>query len=353
MSSVLYEKKGRLGLATLNRQSSLNTLNTEMVCSMKTQFAEWFKDPSVSLIVLQGAGEKAFCAGGDVKSVVLEARQDRRSSYPHSFFANEYQLDYAIHHSPKPVVVIGHGITMGGGIGLLAGASCRVVTETSVLAMPEISIGFFPDVGGSYFLNKMPGKLGLFLALTASRMNAADSIFAGLADVFLTQARVISLVDHLAAISDKSLLEDRKSLLREIKRFAEQDSASCPAGSLSKKLEQINQACSGSTIQDVWSALTSAEGTFPEVKTLKRGSPTSAALIFEQLKRGKNLSLGDCFKMELHMALQCCQENDFIEGVRALLIDKDQKPSWKPERIEEVKLDSIERYFELAPLTLD
>ena len=360
MNSIISQHLGHIGLATLNRPTALNTLNTEMVCSLYDQLQGWFADPSVSLIILQGAGEKAFCAGGDVKAVALEVIKEKKnklsspshspqapqSGYADEFFSQEYRLDQGIHHSPKPILVIGHGITMGGGIGLLAGASCRVVTETSILAMPEISIGFFPDVGASYFLSRMPDHLGLFLALTAYRFNARDAIDIGLADAFLPQVRVPELIDHLEKqIAANPQSCDPRSLRQEIKSFSRQFQSNCPEETLKNKRKKIQEMCSGETIQEIYSKMAQEAETFPAVQGLLKGSPTSAALILEQLKRGATLTLDECFEMELRMAVECCRQNDFLEGVRAVLIDKDQKPKWQPGGIDDVNSEYVQSYF--------
>ena len=189
---VLFEERSaangmRFGIATLNAPQTLNGLSLEMVDLLAARLDEWARDPGVALVVLQGAGEKAFCAGGDLHGLYRSMGENQGKSgwsnaYARRFFEHEYRLDYRIHTYPKPVLCWGHGIVMGGGIGLMMGASHRVVSETSRLAMPEVSIGLFPDVGGSWLLNRMPGRIGLFLALTGAHMNTADAFFAGLAD---------------------------------------------------------------------------------------------------------------------------------------------------------------------------
>jgi enoyl-CoA hydratase/carnithine racemase len=346
MGSVLHEKKASLGISTLTREASLNTLDLEMVCSLKEQFQAWFQDPDVSLIILRGQGNKAFCAGGDVKSVVLKEKQSTQSTYSRDFFSNEYQLDLMIHTSPKPVLVIAHGITMGGGIGLLAGGSCRIVTETSVLAMPEISIGFFPDVGGSYFLSRMPHNLGLFLALTSYRMNASDSIFVGLADLFLQQEKVPSLIEHLTHFRGaKDKRESTRMLMEEVRRFGGQNLKDLPSGPLSDHLDILQVMTQGASILEFHDHMMNTQQPYFKLDPFVKGSPTSAHLIFEQLKRGANLSLEQCFSMELNMALQCCRRHDFSEGVRAVLIDKDQKPLWQPAVLDEVSPQEIQEHF--------
>ena len=208
---VLFEvraaKNGRgIGMMTLNAEKTLNALSLEMIDLMAEQLAAWSTDDNIAMVFMQAAGEKAFCAGGDLQNLYqsmlthhasAEKNDIRANPYACDFFNREYRLDYFIHTYPKPILCWGHGIVMGGGIGLMAGASHRVVTEKSRLAMPEIGIGLFPDVGGSYFLNRMPGKLGLFLALTGAMINAADAKFTKLADYAIAQVDKASVLEKL------------------------------------------------------------------------------------------------------------------------------------------------------------
>ncbi|WP_334167975.1 enoyl-CoA hydratase/isomerase family protein, partial [Achromobacter mucicolens] len=195
---VLFEERSaangmRFGIATLNAPQTLNGLSLEMVDLLADRLDAWARDPGVALVVLQGAGDKAFCAGGDLHGLYRSMTENTgkpswSNTYARTFFEREYRLDYRIHTYPKPVLCWGHGIVMGGGIGLMMGASHRVVSETSRLAMPEVSIGLFPDVGGSWLLNRMPGRSGVFLALTGAQLNTSDAFFAGLADFRLNSA---------------------------------------------------------------------------------------------------------------------------------------------------------------------
>ena len=341
---------GRVAFACLNRPEALNTLNLELVTRLRKQLAEWHNDSEVAVIVLRGEGPRAFCAGGDVKTVCLEIAKGN-ASYGTDFFKEEYRLDYAIHESLKPIVVVAHGFTMGGGIGLLAGASCRVVTSSSVLSMPELAIGFFSDVGASYFLADLPGRLGLFLALTGTRLNAADAIFAGMADFFISDARIADFCALLEATTwSHDSDANRRQLKARTKTFSKEFASQLPPAQLKPLLAEINAALAGNDPRASMARLLkmseSSDALLSGAATaFKRGSPTSAFLIFEQTRRGSQLSLAAALRMELDLATNCCRGHDFPEGVRALLIDKDQKPNWQPAMLEEVTDNVIAGYF--------
>ena len=228
---------------------------------------------------------------------------------------------------------------MGGGIGLMSGASHRVVTETTLMAMPEITIGLFPDVGGSYFLNQMPGATGLFLALTGLRLNAGDALFVGLADFFVENKNKNIFFEKLLKGSGKNYLLEQES---QRKKWLENSP-------VKKNQNVIKGLVQGKSLREIYKGFEALKTDDPWLragqKTFLSGSPTSAALIFEQLRRGRELSLREVFQMELVLAVQCSRHHDFAEGVRALLVDKDQKPQWKPSTIEGVTGPWVEKHF--------
>lgn len=326
-----------------------------MVTESLRQLTAWQNDSNVAVIVIKGAGKKSFCSGGDVKTVVQEALAGREQ-YAIDFFTNEYKLDHAIHESKKPITVLAHGYVMGGGIGLLAGANCRVLTETSVVAMPEITIGLFPDVGGSYFLNDAPGKLGLFLALTGARLNARDAIFAKLADVFIPDGelenfcRTLERTTWTSPSNDTACDKNRRTLRTLAQDFAKPFEGLLPPSRLETVENEINECLRGSDLADQFRKLAELKS-HPDpflakaAQTFSKGSPTSAFVMAEQIRRGQTLSLGACLRMELDLAIQFCRRHDFKEGVRALLIDKDQSPRWKPNRIDEVTEAAVLSHF--------
>lgn len=351
-----------IGVATLNAEKTLNALSLKMVGLLYPQLLAWSNDEKIALIVLQAAGDKAFCAGGDLQNLYKSMlthhasplRDDiRENHYAWQFFEREYRLDYLIHTCHKPILAWGHGITMGGGIGLLAGASHRVVTEKSRLAMPEITIGLFPDVGGSWFMHRMPGKLGLFMALTGVSINGADAKFAGLADHLVAQQDKPALMEALLrqpwAASDA---RRNNTLLGNVLRIFEHRNESPllhMAGPLQKHIDRIDMLCAGNDLakivenilavdtRDPWLAKASA--------TLAAGSPSSAALAHALQRRMPGRTLADVFRIEFVAAMHCAARPDFAEGVRALLIDKDHQPKWSPATLAEVTPEWVEGFF--------
>lgn len=331
-----------IGVITLNAEKTLNALSLEMIDLMAEQLAIWSTDDNIVLVLMQAAGEKAFCAGGDLQNLYqsmlthhASAEKDdiRANQYACDFFNREYRLDYFIHTYPKPILCWGHGIVMGGGIGLMAGASHRVVTEKSRLAMPEIAIGLFPDVGGSYFLNRMPGKLGLFLALTGAMINAADAKFTKLADYAIAQVDKPSVLDKLLEQPWSKSQEKNSHLLDTLLRGSEM-ALEIVQGPLQVHFEAINELCHQESLNQIVDAIIALD---PEeawlkkaVASLKAGSPSSVHLANLLLNQTKDSSLADVFRLEYLAALHCAARSDFAEGIRALLIDKDLKPQWSP-----------------------
>lgn len=345
--SVQFEVKNSVGYATLARESALNSLNLEMVQSLYAQLQAWEVDPTIQVVVLRGLGPKSFCAGGDVKTVCLEAKAGNLN-YGKDFFRIEYDLDFKIHTYSKPLAVVGHGIVMGGGLGLMIGAHCRVLTEKTTIAMPEITIGLFPDVGVSHALSRMPNHLGLFLALTGARIQAKDAIELGLGDVVIEESKIPGFFTALEThpLSSKAEL---KSLASHFGTLPEE--LNLPSVFSSEVKIQIQNALSSSnpnTVFEELSKLRNSPNPFlaKAAETFRKGSPTSAHLIFEQLRRAKNLDLPGVFAQDLRLAVACCQGHDFCEGVRALLIDKDQKPQWRPETWNQVLPERLEAHFQ-------
>ncbi|NKF51662.1 enoyl-CoA hydratase/isomerase family protein [Shewanella sp. WXL01] len=337
---VIFQTLGTLsgqsiGVVTLNIEKALNALNLDMVRAMTTQLQAWQTDDSIAFVVLDGSGDKAFCAGGDVRAIYQAsvANPGEMTTQASEFFTEEYQLDYLLHQFGKPVMVWGDGIVMGGGLGLMAGGSHRVLTERSRIAMPEVTIGLYPDVGGSYFLNRMPGKLGLFLGLTAYNMNAADAAFVGLGNHFVGSSDKEPLFDALADVNWTSDTNQNHELLTQL-LDSWQDKTQAQMGNSNLELyqSQIDMLMDGE-IEDVHHQLSSLETELEWLsraqKTAMAGSPLSWFLIFAQANLGTNKTLAECFKWELGISVNCCMHGDFCEGVRALLIDKDRNPQWK------------------------
>lgn len=340
---TLVANNGRcIGVITLNAEKTLNALSLEMIDLIAEQLATWSTNDNIAMVLMQAAGEKAFCAGGDLQNLYqsmlthhASADKDdiRANQYACDFFNREYRLDYFIHSYPKPILCWGHGIVMGGGIGLMAGASHRVVTEKSRLAMPEIGIGLFPDVGGSYFLNRMPGKLGLFLALTGAMINAADAKFAKLADYAIAQIDKPTVLEKLLQ-QPWGTSQNENSQLLDAVLLGSETALEIVTGPLQVHFEAINVLCSKDNLNEIVDAIVRLDPDEAWLKkavaSLKAGSPSSIHLANLLLEKTENLSLADVFRMEYLAALHSAARSDFAEGIRALLIDKDLKPQWQP-----------------------
>ena len=336
MSDILFERRGAAGLITLNRPQALNALTHAMVVAMKAQLDEWAGDPAVGAVVVRGAGERAFCAGGDIRAIAESGRAG--TSYALDFWRDEYILNAAIKHYPKPYVALMHGIAMGGGVGISVHGQVRIACETTLVAMPETGIGFFTDVGGSYFLPRCPGEIGMYLALTSARLKADDARYAGVSTLFVPQTKWGSLLDALA---DRGMpLKPEAKIWREPSALAEHRA----------KIDRIFAADSVEAIlagldaeSDDWSRETAA--------TIRTKSPTSLKIAFRELREGKRLSFDDCMRMEFRIASRILAGHDFFEGVRAVLVEKDNAPRWRPASLGEVTDEVVAAYF--APLGRD
>jgi enoyl-CoA hydratase/carnithine racemase len=342
----------RIGHATLHRQRQLNALNLEMCDLMLHRLRRWASDEGVVAVLLDGAGEKGFCAGGDVAEVIRHVREGgpQRFVYGDAFFEVEYQLDRLIHEYPKPLVSYSHGICMGGGVGLTAGASHRVVADGSRVAMPEIHIGLFPDVGGGWFLNRVPGGAGLVMALTGLTINEADAIFAGLADYFVPlEARDELYARLLAHDWSGDAARDRESLTRLMLSQHRRFRAGLPVSNLQQYLDALRFVAAQPNVIAVRDALLAAAAEDPWFRapadSLANGSPTAAHVSWEYLRRSRRMSLAEVLELDLVLARQCQRHPDFPEGVRALLIDKDRAPAWSPARFEDVTPGLVAEHF--------
>ena len=343
----------------LNAPEALNALNGDMVDLLLLHVPVWEADESVIAIIMRGSGTKAFCAGGDIVSM-YKSMQGSKSNKENSdtssspalqdFFTQEYQLDYLIHTFSKPILVWGNGIIMGGGLGLMSGASHKVVTETSRIAMPEISIGLYPDVGGSYFLNTMPAGCGLFLGLTGAFINASDAIYSNLADYFVPHDAKMTLFTRLLAANwQQDLLHQTLSSVCD--EFHTLHNGQLTPGNLLENQDWLtNLATQTDVIQAVDYILSTNvddnKWLSKAQRTLSAGSPITAHLVFEQLQRGQDMTLAECFQMELGLSCQCGEFGEFQEGVRALMIDKDNQPNWRFKSVDQVPKATIDYFFD-------
>lgn len=351
---VMPTRHLQVGAATLNNPASLNGLTLPMCELLHDKLLAWANDPSIAFVILAGAGERAFCAGGDLHAIYQSLLENDSghawdNPYTRRFFEVEYRLDYLIHDYPKPVVCWGNGIVMGGGVGLMMGASHRVVSETTRFAMPEITIGLFPDVGGTWMLSRLPGGTGRFLAFTGAQLGAADCLFLGLADHAMESAR---WTQFLASVRDTAWRDDPGANAGKLDQLLGDFSASVQGpGPLQHHYAEIRKACGGHDFNTVCAAVAAfAEHEDRWLKkaaqTFAAGSPGSARLSFALLERARLLSLADCFRQEYIASLHCGVQGDLQEGIRALLIDKDRQPRWNPATLHEASSAWVERFFE-------
>ncbi len=341
-----------IAIATLDNPASLNALTLDMIQQLHRQLIKWQSNSRIACVVLDSTGEKAFCAGGDVRAMYHVMQQETwqvAQTYLTEYFALEYQCDYLIHTYRKPLIVWGRGIVMGGGMGLYMGASHKVVTPKSRLAMPEVSIGLYPDVGATWFLNKIDPSVGLFLGLTGTLINASDAIDIGFADHIVLEESHMDVIQQLQ-ISDWLEQEDHDELVSEIlESFADHSTGEHPKRQLMAHLPAIQQACIGDDLSHIQQRLLAIKTDDPWLKAaqaaMSQGSPISAHICFRQLTQYQALSLADCFRLELSLSVRCGELGEFQEGVRARLIDKDGEPNWLFRRVDEVDMAVIDNLF--------
>ncbi|KFN19852.1 enoyl-CoA hydratase/isomerase family protein [Aeromonas bestiarum] len=353
-----------IGVLTLDSPASLNALSLPMIQALQRELTYWEQDPGVVCVLLQGAGEKAFCAGGDIRSFYYRKQEESEQAlfgYARDFFEQEYRLDHHIHSYGKPLICVADGICMGGGIGLFAGADFRVVTEKSLFAMPEVTIGLYPDVGASWFLSRMPGRLGLWLGLTGARFNGADAIGLGLADHAIASSERAALLPRLAALAWGAKAAPREQIERLLSDLQAEADQPLPAPVILPHQVKIDALLAGRTLQGVLDRLYDAafdpelgEGSLAQARdTCRSGSPISRAILWRQYWQARRQSLAEVFADELALSVNCVLRGDFVEGVRALLIDKDKSPRWQAPQPGTDWLDAFYRWPEgknpLAP----
>ncbi|XP_025259676.1 3-hydroxyisobutyryl-CoA hydrolase, mitochondrial isoform X1 [Theropithecus gelada] len=339
---VLLEKKGCAGVITLNRPKLLNTLTFNMIRQIYSQLKKWEQDPETFLIIIKGAGGKAFCAGGDIR-VISEAEKAKQNIAP-VFFRVEYMLNNAIGSCQKPYVALIHGITMGGGVGLSVHGQFRVATEKCLFAMPETAIGLFPDVGGGYFLPRLQGKLGYFLALTGFRLKGRDVYRAGIATHFVDSEKLAMLEEDLLALKSPSK-ENIASVLENYHTESKIDRDK--SFMLEEHMDKINSCFSANTVEEIIENLKQDGSSFAleQLKVINKMSPTSLKITLRQLMEGSSKTLQEVLTMEYRLSQACMRGHDFHEGVRAVLIDKDQSPKWKPADLKEVTDEDLNNHF--------
>lgn len=363
--SLIEAKSQKIGVLTLDSPETLNSQTLDMVRTLSKALKDWEDHEDIALVVLQGAGEKAFCAGGDIQKLYHCATENPGGPCPYAedFFLEEYQLIHQIHSYRKPILCIGHGYVMGGGVGLMAGASHRVACADIQISMPEISIGLFPDVGGTWFLNKMPYGLGMFFGLTGARINAPDALLTNMADYVMNREQADQLISALSKFKWSSEeAENHKKLdkvLSEKSLSAKEIKEQIPS-ELNAHQGYIENACLEASLGEFIQALKAYETDSiwykKALKALEDGSPLSSLLIYEQLKRNRYASLETIIEKELVLAINIIRYPEFSEGVRARLIDKDQAPKWQYAHFGSVPSSLVEHFFtplwETSPMAL-
>ena len=318
MSDIDIRISGQAGRITLTRPQALNAMTYEMCLAIEAAFDAWREDARVAMVVFDAEGDRAFCSGGDIADLYAQGRKGN-FAYGQKFWADEYRLNHKIFAYPKPVVSFMQGFTMGGGVGLGCHGSQRIVGETSQIAMPECGIGLVPDVGGSLMLALAPGRLGEYLGTTGTRMKAADAIFAGFADHYIPQEEWPRLIARLEDGMDPESLADHAE--------------TAPEGALEADLDAINAGFSGERLSDILTDLRATDSDFAReaLKALERNSPLSMACTVEILHRlrGPSLTMEKALDLEYRFTSRASEHGDFLEGIRAAIIDKDRSPKWQ------------------------
>jgi enoyl-CoA hydratase len=334
---LIVHGEGRLGRLTLNRPRALHALTTDMCRTMYAALKAWRDDPAIVAVLLDHAGPRGFCAGGDVRNV---AQGD--SAGAAAFFGAEYPLNVLIHDYPKPFIAIMDGVTMGGGVGISINGTYRVATERTLWAMPETGLGLFPDVGGGWFLPRMAGRLGVYLALTGARLGAADCLFAGIATHVTPSAKVDALKAALVAAPEASA----------IPLILDEFNEPVGAATLPAHKADIDRLFASDRAEDIFAALSADGGAWAQsqLALLKTKSPQTIKVTLRQMREGARMaSFADNMRMEYRLALRISGMPDFREGVRAILIDKDNAPKWQPSNLESVSDDLLNQIFAALP----
>ncbi len=343
---VLFEeisgREGNLGVITLNRPQVLNALNHNMFISIDRQLTEWEGADQIKAVVIRAAEGRAFCAGGDIRAAYDKKRlNDPTLPY---FFRDEYQMNLHIYNYSKPYIALLDGITMGGGAGVSINGSHRIATERLVFAMPETGIGFYPDVGATYFLSRLPYKMGFYLGLTGARIAYNDCAMLGIVNNIVSRD---SFSELIYALADISMQNNPKA---EVTEVIEKFSVDYPHSELMEHKSEIEACFSKATVEEIFHALEKQNNEWCQqtLTTLKLKSPTSLKVTLRALQEGEKSSFKDCMRTEYRLTSRFIEGYDFFEGIRAAIIDKDQKPQWKPASLKEVSSDEITKYF--APL---
>lgn len=353
MSDLIQTKvENSVGLLHLNREQALNSLNLEMIKDITSTLLDWKDNSEVKAICITGEGQKAFCAGGDVVGLYhyLNDSGTEVDDRVFEFFEAEYFMDYLVHKIEKPILVLAQGIVFGGGLGFIQGASHKVFFKNSLASMPEILIGLFPDVGASYFLNQGDQGFGLFCGMTAARVPAKDALDLKLCHLIADEEKKEEIKKRYLGISWSDSNQQNLSLVDSLlKDYAQSIESESYGEKFASFFDSLNKAANFEEANKLIEEQRSSECPWIQIalKNYQIGSPTSKKVTYEQLRRGRNLNLQEAFEQEVKMAGQCMLHHDFKEGVRALLIDKDRNPKWKPDQLSDVSSELVAEHFML------
>lgn len=339
-TEILFDTVGPLGVITLNRPAALNALTLEMIRAFAAKLHEWASAPDIRALVLRGAGDRAFCAGGDIVRIWRAALKGD-TSLTDAFFREEYHLDRDLARFPKPQVSILDGIVMGGGVGVSIYGSHRVVTERTVFAMPETAIGFFCDIGASWFLRQFPGRVGLYVALTGARLRAADLLWCGVATHFIPSHRLPEVIPRLA----RTPLGQGSS--EAVSRVLAGLSGPAGATDLEARRGAIDRCFRATAVEEILDNLDREGGVWARetADALRRMSPTSLKAVFRELQGAEGIDLEAALATEFRLSQRFMGCHDFREGVRAALVDRDGRPAWLPTGLEDVSAEAIGKLF--------
>lgn len=342
---VLFTQEGSLGVITLNRPTALNALTLTMILKMQRQLSLWKEDDTVHAVVVRAVPGNAFCAGGDIRSLYSSGQINDAEQM--QFFWHEYRLNHFIHHFSKPYISLIDGIVMGGGVGISMHGSHPIASERLIFAMPETGIGFFPDIGASYLLTRCPGSLGIYLGLTGDRLGAMDAMKAGLVKKIVSSEQMPVLFD---ALMNEDL---SKEAFERVDRCLQDFTMASSAEEINQPL--INVCFAHPTVEMICECLQNEDGEWAKgvEATLAKKSPLSLKITLAQLQKAKGLTLAQCLQMDYDIVSHFMHGNDFYEGVRALLIDKDKNPKWNPARLDLVTDDLVQTYFDRSHAALE
>lgn len=339
---VIFSQEKHIGLITLNRPQALNALTFQMILALQEQLQAWRQDNTVHAVVIRAVEGKAFCAGGDIRSLYDTGRSDRTLQM--QFFWHEYRLNHFIHNFNKPYIALMDGVTMGGGVGISLHGSHTVATERFLFAMPETGIGFFPDIGASHLLSRCPGAFGEYLGLTGNRLSAVDSHALGLVRQLISSDKLDEVLEYLI---NTDLSTDAHARVHTcLKNFA-MPKAVAPIMAIEAA---VNQCFDQVTVEAILAGLQEKDDNWSKetLQNLSQKAPLSLKVTLAQIHKAKRMSLADCLNMDYCLVSHFVQHPDFYEGVRALIIDKDKSPQWQPKTLVEVTGEMINSYFEAA-----